>query len=374
MRPRAAGNPGSMVRPPRLGKHQGARDTSISRAGSQTPRESPIRGIGEPHRQIGEDGLAVSGAPDALPMEIGPIEIGSRHSQQTSVIGLTKPPGAGLRRRAPRRQQDGRCEGEHQDREASHAGPPAGAGPTVAGGPPAAGASSVSAPLSASRAPGEHVDHALPAGDDDLGHLPVAALAVLPGAHREPALDQHRAALAHHCFDRLDRGPVDHDPVPFGALLGLPVLAFPALRGGQAERRRAVAAPHGAELRIAPGAAEQCHPVHVQHRCFLRSFSSSGLVLRVHGLPPPRPRVCRVVVERDFVDAQMRAVVRHPRGRGGKAEAPGDPPALVEEEGAAVAAARGRAAGPPAARSSMACPRRGSLRAPRRFRRRGCRR
>ena len=46
-----------MVRPPRLGKHQGARLTSISRAGSQTPSESPMRGIGEPQKQIGEDGF-----------------------------------------------------------------------------------------------------------------------------------------------------------------------------------------------------------------------------------------------------------------------------------------------------------------------------
>ena len=81
-----------MVSPPRLGKHQGARDTSIRRAGSHTPSESPIRGIGEPQKQIGEDGLGVSGAPEALPMRIGPIEIGNRHSQHTSEIGLTNRP------------------------------------------------------------------------------------------------------------------------------------------------------------------------------------------------------------------------------------------------------------------------------------------
>ena len=51
-----------------------------------------MRGIGEPHRQIGEDGLAVSGAPVALPMVIGPIEIGNRHSQHTSVMGFTNRP------------------------------------------------------------------------------------------------------------------------------------------------------------------------------------------------------------------------------------------------------------------------------------------
>ena len=59
------GSPGSTVSPPRLGKHQGARVTSISRAGSQTPSERPMRGIGEPQRQSGEDGLGVSGAPAA---------------------------------------------------------------------------------------------------------------------------------------------------------------------------------------------------------------------------------------------------------------------------------------------------------------------
>ena len=97
MRPRAAWKPGLMVSPPRFGKHQGVRVTSTSRAGSQTPTESPIRGIGEPQRQIGDDGLGVSGAPVALPMLIGPIEIGNRHSQQTSAIGLTKRPVQDLR-------------------------------------------------------------------------------------------------------------------------------------------------------------------------------------------------------------------------------------------------------------------------------------
>ena len=90
--PLAAGKPGSMVRPPRLGKHQGVRVTSISLAGSHTPSESPMRGIGEPQKQIGEEGLGVSGAPDALPMRIGPIEIGNRHSQQTSEMGFTNRP------------------------------------------------------------------------------------------------------------------------------------------------------------------------------------------------------------------------------------------------------------------------------------------
>ena len=81
-----------MVRPPRLGKHHGARETSISRAGSHTPSDRPIRGIGVPQKQIGEDGFGVSGAPAALPIRIGPIEIGSRHSQHTSEIGLTNRP------------------------------------------------------------------------------------------------------------------------------------------------------------------------------------------------------------------------------------------------------------------------------------------
>ena len=82
-----------MVRPPRLGKHQGVRVASTSLAGSQTPSERPIRGIGEPQRQIGEDGFGVSGAPARRRRcEIGPIEIGQRHSQQTSEIGLTNRP------------------------------------------------------------------------------------------------------------------------------------------------------------------------------------------------------------------------------------------------------------------------------------------
>ena len=51
-----------------------------------------MRGIGVPQKQIGDPGLDVSGAPEAPPMAIGPIEIGSRHSQQTSVIGFTNRP------------------------------------------------------------------------------------------------------------------------------------------------------------------------------------------------------------------------------------------------------------------------------------------
>ena len=51
-----------------------------------------MRGMGEPQKQIGEDGFGVSSTPETLPMEIGPIEIGNRHSQQTSVIGLTNRP------------------------------------------------------------------------------------------------------------------------------------------------------------------------------------------------------------------------------------------------------------------------------------------
>ena len=51
-----------------------------------------MRGIGEPQRQIGEDGLGVSSTPETLPMEIGPIEIGKMHSQHTSEIGFTNRP------------------------------------------------------------------------------------------------------------------------------------------------------------------------------------------------------------------------------------------------------------------------------------------
>ena len=98
-------SPGSIVRPPRLGKHQGVRVTSISLAGSQTPRERPMRGMGRPQRQMGEDGLGRSGAPVALPMVSGPMEIGNRHSQQTSEIGLTKRPVQDCAEAAARPQQ-----------------------------------------------------------------------------------------------------------------------------------------------------------------------------------------------------------------------------------------------------------------------------
>ena len=51
-----------------------------------------MRGMGEPQKQIGEDGLGVSVTPPVLPMVSGPMEIGNRHSQQTSEIGLTNRP------------------------------------------------------------------------------------------------------------------------------------------------------------------------------------------------------------------------------------------------------------------------------------------
>lgn len=51
-----------------------------------------MRGVGEPQKQIGEDGFGVSGAPEAPPIRIGPIVMGKRHSQWTPEIGLTKCP------------------------------------------------------------------------------------------------------------------------------------------------------------------------------------------------------------------------------------------------------------------------------------------
>ena len=48
--------------------------------------------MGEPQKQIGDPGFGVSGAPVALPIRTGPMEIGNRHSQHTSAMGLTKRP------------------------------------------------------------------------------------------------------------------------------------------------------------------------------------------------------------------------------------------------------------------------------------------
>ena len=105
--------------------------TSTSLAGSQTPTASPIRGIGEPQRQIGDEGLGVSGAPVALPMLIGPIEIGNRHSQQTSAIGLTKRAGAGLcRGRGSQAHQQHRGR-EGEQTEAHGPAPSSGIGTSV---------------------------------------------------------------------------------------------------------------------------------------------------------------------------------------------------------------------------------------------------
>ena len=115
-----------MVRPPRLGKHQGARVASTSRAGSQTPSERPMRGIGEPQRQIGDPGFGVSNTPETLPMVIGPIEIGNRHSQQTSEIGLTNRPVQDCAEAAPDHSTAARSEHGRKGGAADHAaGPPA---------------------------------------------------------------------------------------------------------------------------------------------------------------------------------------------------------------------------------------------------------
>ena len=77
-----------------------------------------MRGIGEPQRQIGDPGFGVSGAPVALPIVIGPIEIGKMHSQHTSEIGLTNLPvqGLGRRRSGP---QDGQQRQRRQGNEAA---------------------------------------------------------------------------------------------------------------------------------------------------------------------------------------------------------------------------------------------------------------
>ena len=84
-----------------------------------------MRGMGEPQKQIGDDGFGVSGAPDALPIRIGPMEIGNRHSQQTSEIGIDEAPGAGLRRRRPGRQESEQRQSDQEGAHGLHCPPPA---------------------------------------------------------------------------------------------------------------------------------------------------------------------------------------------------------------------------------------------------------
>ena len=155
------------------------------------------------------------------------------------------------------------------------------------------------------RLAGEHVDHPLRAGDDDLGDRPVPALAVAELAVREAALDQHRRALPHHRLDRVDGGAVDGDPVPRGAFGGLPVIALPPLRRGQAERRGAPAVGKGADVGIAPGMAQQRHAVDMQHRPVLLSVEvrrAGRDGIGVAGGRRPRTAVPHrtVAVARDF--------------------------------------------------------------------------
>jgi hypothetical protein len=68
---------------------------STSRTGSQNPIEIPGTGtFALTHAQIGEAGFFVSRffGVEPLPIFIPPIEIGSKHPQQMSEIGLTKCP------------------------------------------------------------------------------------------------------------------------------------------------------------------------------------------------------------------------------------------------------------------------------------------
>ncbi|WPY01944.1 hypothetical protein Trichorick_01868 (plasmid) [Candidatus Trichorickettsia mobilis] len=68
---------------------------STSLTGSQNPIEIPGTGtLALVHKQSGELGFLVSLFFGVLPLPIlkPPIEIGSKHDQQTSVIGLTNLP------------------------------------------------------------------------------------------------------------------------------------------------------------------------------------------------------------------------------------------------------------------------------------------
>ena len=172
---------------------------------------------------------------------------------------------------------------------------------------------------------------------------------------RDAILPSTRTAspLLQHLLHRFHRRPVDRYPVPFGGLCRLAVLALPFLRGRERERRRLAAVLQVADLRIAPGMAQQGYPVHVQHRSFL-----------LFGFR------CVPVLDRDLGDAELRPGLFDQRRRRRDSEPGRKTAALVEEEGPAVSARE--VEGPPGEQHDL----RGlsSVSVPRRFPHRGGRR
>ncbi len=233
-----------------------------------------MRGIGEPQRQIGEDGLGVSSTPETLPMEIGPIEIGNRHSQQTSEIGLTNRPVQDCAEAAPDHRTAARTSAARGARRRIMPGLPV----RRRHHHPHRGIRRFFR-----RAPsrGQDVDQALPSRDDDLGDRPVVPLPVGEPARRDPALDHDPVALLQHRLHRLDRRAVDDDPVPLRRLGGASFRILPLLGGGKREDGRPAALLQVADLRIAPGMAQQGGAVDVQH-----GFTPSLQFHRGPGLGP----------------------------------------------------------------------------------------
>ena len=226
-----------------------------------------MRGIGEPQRQIGEDGLGVSGAPVALPMVIGPIEIGKMHSQQTSEIGLTNRPAQACAE-AGAGPQPGQ-----QGRQRKDAGRHACSAPSSA---PAPGSSSCAAAPCARGSDRTFTVSWLPAkrrSRSPSGHPAFLAAEIAgrdpaPGSSPGQALDHHRGSPS----SASSRPPrpcraVDRDPVPFGCLGRLAVPVLPLLGRGEGEDRR----PARRSLRsrssgLRPARPTKRRPVHVQHR------------------------------------------------------------------------------------------------------------
>src|SRR5690606_8342446 len=108
---------------------------------------------------------------------------------------------------------------------------------------------------------------------DDLGRPAIVAVAVLPLASAELALDEDLRALAQVLGSDLGQPAEHRDVVPLGALLllaGLPVL--PGLGGREANVRDGAPARHVARLGIGAETADELDFVQAAHYASLSTL------------------------------------------------------------------------------------------------------
>src|SRR5262249_61149827 len=92
---------------------------------------------------------------------------------------------------------------------------------------------------------------------DDLGHVFLLAVLVVPTARLEPAFDVDLLALLQIVLQRFRLFAEQLDPVPLGLLLPVVVLILTAIGGGEAEAGDREAAWRELQLRVAPEIAHQ---------------------------------------------------------------------------------------------------------------------